>query len=343
MQKLFIIFILSWTSINVLFSNETYGLKGFYEIEVPILGSDKVSINLGMKIALKELIVNLTGTTYVLDNKEIIKLLSSPKKHVTEYRLNADAKQNLVATFIFNGNSLRELIIINQLPLWVGTQDKILVYLPCLHKNSFSTSFGKGLDQLCIDLVKDIKSTAIKRKVILGFPSMDLADMNLLDQLMPFSDELFMDRLAKRYNLKNWIFCRDRDVFGMKVDIPYCSTSFNKQMSGSLINSFDILVNDINQDSQILITNNEEETVSINIIGVSSHNNLMAVLENFKNNLLVKNLTLNRIDDDSINLSVKISGKESDFKKIMKVNGLFQKEPLPGKGGNLIFYLRQEN
>jgi hypothetical protein len=330
-------------SINVLFSNETYGLKGFYEIEVPILGSDNVSINLGMEIALKELIVNLTGTTSVLDNKETIKLLSSPKKYVTEYRLNADAKQNLIATFLFNGNSLREIIVINQLPLWVGTQEKILVYLPCLHQNNFSASFGKGLDQLCIDLVKGIKSAAIKRKVILGFPSMDLVDMNLLDQLIPFSDELFMDRLAKRYNLKNWIFCRDRDLFGMKVETPYCSTSTNKQMNGSLINSFDTLVNDINQDSQILITNNEEEAVSIDIMGVSSHNNLMGVLENFKNNLLVKNLTLNRIDDDSINLSVKISGKESDFKKIMKVNSLFKKEPLPEEGGSLIFYLRLAN
>ena len=65
MIKKFILIYILLLSYSLIESKEVYGLKDNYEINVQLTGSDKVSIEEGMREALKELMIRVTGSKEV--------------------------------------------------------------------------------------------------------------------------------------------------------------------------------------------------------------------------------------------------------------------------------------
>ena len=65
MIKKFILIYILLLSYSLIEGNEVYGLKDNYEINVQLTGSDKVSIEEGMREALKELMIRVTGSKEV--------------------------------------------------------------------------------------------------------------------------------------------------------------------------------------------------------------------------------------------------------------------------------------
>ena len=63
MIKKFILIYILLLSYSLIEGNEVYGLKDNYEINVQLNGSDKVSIEEGMREALKKLMIRVTGST----------------------------------------------------------------------------------------------------------------------------------------------------------------------------------------------------------------------------------------------------------------------------------------
>ena len=59
MIKKFILIYILLLSYSLIEGNEVYGLKDNYEINVQLTGSDKVSIEEGMREALKELMITV--------------------------------------------------------------------------------------------------------------------------------------------------------------------------------------------------------------------------------------------------------------------------------------------
>ena len=71
---------------NAIEGSEIYSLKSTYEIEVLLDGTDQSSIKEGMKKSLSSLLINLSGTSLVLDDKAIQGIINSPEIYITQYK-----------------------------------------------------------------------------------------------------------------------------------------------------------------------------------------------------------------------------------------------------------------
>ena len=316
MHKFFYILLFICTLSNQIFTDQVYGLKGSYDIQVNLEGSDKASINKGMKQALKSLIVKVSGSSVTLDNLEANNLFKDPQKYISEYRLENSKEGVLKGSFSFSGSLIRKALMENTLPLWIGQSSTILVYLPCLEEIDSSLSIDIISDSSCLNSKKQIKDISSSRLSSVVFPSMDLIDLNLLEVLQPLSSSVFMTRITKRYDLTNWLICFNRDDFGILVERPFCTSSFNKKVD-SIENILNKLIDFINFESQLLINNKVEAIIPVTIKNVVDQEDLEEVLENINKNILVKNLDLKTIENDDIKLLVKILGSKLAFKKIM--------------------------
>ena len=309
------------------YASETYGLKGSYEVEINILGSDQASIKKGMLEGLKYLVLNISGSSDDLDKGKLKKLLKDPQKFVTEYRLEIDKDKNLKAYYSFEGDSIRQLLIANGLPLWVGKKPKILVFFPCLLQDNLALSLEEKLQNTCTDTVSSLKLKAFQRMAAIGFPSLDFIDLNLFDLLLPLSPEQFMNKISKRYNYEDWIYCSNKDEFGMEKVIYNCFSSITPKNLEVLDLSFNNLIDSIKQRSKLLIDDQVRSNIFINLEGINSHKILQQALLELEQQIIVKKVSLTGIKDNKVKILLNISGTKSDFIKMAAASSNFSKNP----------------
>lgn len=326
MQKFFYILLFICTLSNQIFTEQAYGLKDSYDIRVDLQGSDKVSINKGMEQALKALIVKVSGSSKTLESLNDNNLLNNPQKYVNEYRLENNEEEGLQGNFSFSGRLIRQALIENTLPLWIGKSSTILVYLPCLTETVGSLNKNTALNVACLNSKQEIQNISVTRLSYAAFPSMDLIDLNLLDVLRPLPTNVFMSKITKRYDLSDWLACFNKDDFGIVIEKPYCISSINTN-ADSPEKTLNELINFINNKFQVQIDDTLEATIPVIVRNVRGQEALKEVLENISNNILVKNLNLKTIQNNDIKLSVQVFGSKIDFKKIMIANEEFDHSP----------------
>ena len=138
---------------NAIEGSEIYSLKSTYEIEALLDGTDQSSIKEGMKRSLSSLLINLSGTSLVLDDKAIQGIINSPEIYITQYKLDAEDKK-IVASFVFQGDSLRSYLSENELPLWFAEEPLVLSYFPC-RETEYESNRGDEL-MYCIEMEKEL-------------------------------------------------------------------------------------------------------------------------------------------------------------------------------------------
>ena len=114
-------FLLILFAFNAIEGNEIYSLKKTYEIKASIEGTDQSSIKEGMKKSLSSLLINLSGTSTVLQDQAIKRMMLSPETYISQYKLESEDKR-IIGTFLFQGDSLRSYLSENNLPLWLAQE-----------------------------------------------------------------------------------------------------------------------------------------------------------------------------------------------------------------------------
>ena len=107
--------------INLVNSDEIYSLKKDYEKIVVIDGTDQASIKLGMQNALSSLLIDLTGNSKIVKNNNIKMMMNLPETYISQYKLGSD-NDEIVASFIFEGDVIRNFLSENELPIWLSNQ-----------------------------------------------------------------------------------------------------------------------------------------------------------------------------------------------------------------------------
>ena len=227
-KKIFIIYILIF-SFSFIESSEVYGLKNSYEVEIALNGSDKTSIEEGMRDALKNLVVRMTGSTQVASDRRLNKLYRDPEQYINQYKLNStDGVIN--AIFFFEGNKIRNFLSDNQLPLWLSKESVVMSYIPCQLKSSVNLLDVVDRES-CNILKENLSALSEKRVVELAYPILDFRDLNYLDSLSSVSYSAFMNNTIKRYGLENWIVCLIKDDFGIMLEEPECFSSLSSKVN----------------------------------------------------------------------------------------------------------------
>ena len=98
---------------------EGYAFKELYEVQVELKGTDRVSINEGMKLAFQNLMLTLSSNSEINSYPAVSKAVKDSEKYISEYRLSSE-DDSILAIFSFNGEEVRKLLSENSLPLWIG-------------------------------------------------------------------------------------------------------------------------------------------------------------------------------------------------------------------------------
>lgn len=320
---------------------EGSAFQELYEIEVELESSERSSINRGMKKALEDLMIQLSGSSEINKYEVIKKELNDPEDYIGEYRLSV-RNEKIFGIFSFNGELVRKLLSDNSLPLWIGIKPKILMFLPC----KFQVDLPGGEEitekhkQLCIQVNKDLLAKANLRNIVFIEPSLDLTDLKYLDLYQPKSDNDFLNKIALRYGLKSWIICYIQDEFGILKVEPTCLTKISSSKGNSLNKTVKFLANELSKDFQLKIDPNIKVGVSLVISGIEQYTDLVLLEDIIRANPLVVSFNLTSILGSSVTYQLNIKGQPSDLKKLMNVNPLMVDQQNSWDSADLHYFFR---
>ena len=320
MIKKFLLIYVAVLSYSFIESKEAYGLKNNYEVEITLDGSDKLSIEEGMREALEILMVRITGNTEVAFSRNLNNLYRNPKKYISQYKLNSSGEA-INATFFFEGNEIRNYLSDNELPLWLSKESIVMTYMPCELKSSVNLLDNADKDS-CNTLKENLATLSKYRVVELAYPILDFRDLNYLDSLRSVSYSTFMNKIVKRYNLENWIACFVRDDFGVILDKAECISSVSNRAS-NLDQIFNNLINDVNSRNSLVVNKKKRTTSKVSILGVSDYFTLEKVTEELKSQIIVTDLYLESISKASIVYELSAYGTVEDLENLLEINSNF--------------------
>ena len=331
-KKIFIIYILIF-SFSFIESSEVYGLKNSYEVEIALNGSDKTSIEEGMRDALKNLVVRMTGSTQVASDRRLNKLYRDPEQYINQYKLNSsDGVIN--AIFFFEGNKIRNFLSDNQLPLWLSKESVVMSYIPCQLKSSVNLLDVVDRES-CNILKENLSALSEKRVVELAYPILDFRDLNYLDSLSSVSYSAFMNNTIKRYGLENWIVCLIKDDFGIMLEEPECFSSLSSKVN-NLDKTFNNLINNINLRKSLVVNKKEKINSRVSIEGVFDYFTLEKVTDELRSQIIVTDLNLESINRASIDYEISTYGNVEDLENLLDINSNFIQ--LEGSSRNKLIY-----
>ena len=331
-KKILIIYILIF-SFPVIESEEVYGLKNSYEVDIVLNGSDKISIEEGMREASKNLMVRITGSTSVVLDRKLNKLYRNPEQYINQYKLNSsDGVIN--ATFFFEGNKIRNFLSDNQLPLWLSKESIVMAYIPCQLKSSIN--FLDAVDRESCDILKENLSILSENRVVeLAYPILDFRDLNYLDSLSSVSYSAFMNNTIKRYGLENWIVCLIKDGFGIMLEEAECFSSLSNK-ANNLNKTFNNLINNINLRKSLVVNKKQKINSRVSIEGVFDYFTLEKVTGELRSQIIVTDLNLESINKASIDYEISTYGNVEDLKNLLDINSNFMQ--LEGSSTNKLKY-----
>jgi len=334
-KKILIIYILIF-SFSLIESVEVYGLKNSYEIEIALNGSDKTSIEEGMREALKSLMVRITGSTSVALDRKLNKLYRNPEQYINQYKLNSsDGVIN--AIFSFEGNQIRNFLSDNQLPLWLSKESIVMTYIPCQLKSSISL-LDTADRESCNILKENLSRLSEMRVVELAYPILDFRDLNYLDSLSSVSYSAFMNNTIKRYGLENWMVCLIRDDFGIILEKAKCFSSLSNSPN-NLDKTFNNLINNINLKNSLVVNKKEKTNSRVSIEGVLDYFTLEKVTEELRSQIIVTDLNLESINKASIDYEISTYGNVKDLESLLDINSNFIKLEDPSRNKLIYKYL----
>ena len=299
---------------------EIFSLQDSYDVEIGINGTDQKSIQEGMAEALSSLVINITGNSVVVRDKSIIAMMKSPQKYVSKYSLSKQ-EEKLIARFVFDGDSLRSYLGESQLPLWLSQKTTLLTFLPCEKFNSRDKTDADI--STCSKLRQDLSQLSEKRNSLLTSPLMDLNEIASFGSLGASHPEKFMNKLSRKYDISNWLYCSIRNEFGLLVENPLCISSrvISKLPPKEAIN---LLIDKINADKSLIVDKSIENSSYIGLTEVNNFKDLELAMKDLKSQVLITSVTLKAIKGKKITLFLSHFGDQKDLINLLNMNAKFE-------------------
>ena len=336
MIKKFILIYILLHSYSFIEGNEVYGLKDSYEINIQLNGSDKVSIEEGMREALKELMIRVTGSTEVSTSGKLNKLYKNPEQYINQYKLSSSDKV-INAKFFFEGTRIRNFLSENKLPLWLSSESTVMVYIPCELKSS-AHLLDITEEESCNSLKENLSTLSEKRVVELAYPILDFRDLNYLDSLSSISYPFFMNKIIKRYSLDSWVVCFLRNDFGVILEKAECISSVSNSVN-SLDKTFNNLVDRINSKNSLVVNKKVKTNSKVSIEGVVDYLTLEKVTNELRSQIIVIDLNLEGLNRASIDYELSTYGTVEDLENLLDINSNFVRLKNPSENRLIYKYL----
>jgi len=344
MKKIYLVYVFLLCISQSICGEEGYAFKELYEIQVELKGTDRVSINEGMKLAFQNLMLTLSSNSEINSYPAVSKAVKDSKKYISEYRLSSE-NNNILAIFSFNGEEVRKLLSENSLPLWIGIKPKVLLFLPCKSESFLIVDEEEILikrQENCSEIKSKINSRGSMRNIVFIEPVLDLIDLKYLNLYEPRSDQDFLNKISSRYGLENWMVCYVQNEHGILIKEPFCLSPISNFRKISLNDMIDTLADELSKDFQLNIDPNSRSELTISVSGVEEYKDLFNVERIIETNALVYEYSIGSISGDTVTYSLSIRGQVSDLKKLMNVNPLLTIQSSQESGIDLEYFYQVE-
>ena len=344
MKKFYLVYLFLLCISPSIYGEEGYAFKEFYEIQVELEGTDRVSIDEGMKLAFQNLMLTLSGNSEINTYPAVVKAVKNSEKFISEYRLSSEA-DSILANFSFNGEEVRKLLSENSLPLWIGTKPKVLLFLPCKSQSFLIVDEEEILikrRESCTEIKSKIDTRGSMRNIVFIEPVLDLIDLKYLNLYEPRSDQEFLNKISSRYGLEDWMICYIQNEYGLLITEPFCLSPISGFKRITLNDMIDTLADELSKDFQLNIDPNIKTELKISFSGVEEHNDLLNVEKIIETNALVYAYSIGSISSDTVTYLLSIRGHVSDLEKLMNVNPLLTNQPSQGNGIALEYLYQAE-
>ena len=344
MKKFYLVYLFLLCISPSIYGEEGYVFKELYEIQVELEGTDRVSIDEGMKLAFQNLMLTLSGNSEINTYPAVVKAVKESEKFISEYRLSSEA-DSILANFSFNGEEVRKLLSENSLPLWIGTKPKVLLFLPCKSQSFLIVDEEEILikrRESCTEIKSKIDTRGSMRNIVFIEPVLDLIDLKYLNLYEPRSDQEFLNKISSRYGLEDWMVCYIQNEYGLLITEPFCLSPISDFKRITLNDMVDTLADELSKDFQLNIDPNIKTELRISVSGVEEHNDLLNVEKIIETNALVYAYSIGSISSDTVTYVLSIRGQVSDLEKLMNVNPLLTNQSSRGNGIALEYFYRAE-
>ena len=316
MKKFYLVYLFLLCISPSIYGEEGYVFKELYEIQVELEGTDRVSIDEGMKLAFQNLMLTLSGNSEINTYPAVVKAGKDSDKFISEYRLSSEA-DSILAIFSFNGEEVRKLLSENSLPLWIGTKPKVLLFLPCKSQSFLIVDEEEILikrRESCTEIESKIDTKGSMRNIVFIEPVLDLIDLKYLNLYEPRSDQEFLNKISSRYGLEDWMICYIQNEYGLLITEPFCLSPISDFKRITLNDMIDTLADELSKDFQLNIDPNIKTELRISVSGVEEHNDLLNVEKIIETNALVYAYSIGSISSDTVTYVLSIRGQVSDLK-----------------------------
>ena len=344
MKKIYLVYVFLLCISQSICGEEGYAFKELYEIQVELKGTDRVSINEGMKLAFQNLMLTLSSNSEINSYPAVSKAVKDSKKYISEYRLSSE-NDSILATFSFNGEEVRKLLSENSLPLWIGIKPKVLLFLPCKSESFLIVDEEEILikrQENCSEIKSKINSRGSMRNIVFIEPVLDLIDLKYLNLYEPRSDQDFLNKISSRYGLENWMVCYLQNEHGILIKEPFCLSPISNFRKISLNDMIDTLADELSKDFQLNIDPNSRSELTISVSGVEEYKDLFNVERIIETNALVNAYSIGSISGDTVTYLLSVRGQVSDLEKLMNVNPLLTIQSSQESGIDLEYFYQVE-
>jgi len=344
MKKIYLVYVFLLCISQSICGEEGYAFKELYEIQVELKGTDRVSINEGMKLAFQNLMLTLSSNSEINSYPAVSKAVKDSKKYISEYRLSSE-NDSILATFSFNGEEVRKLLSENSLPLWIGIKPKVLLFLPCKSESFLIVDEEEILikrQENCSEIKSKINSRGSMRNIVFIEPVLDLIDLKYLNLYEPRSDQDFLNKISSRYGLENWMVCYVQNEHGILIKEPFCLSPISNFRKISLNDMIDTLADELSKDFQLNIDPNSRSELTISVSGVEEYKDLFNVERIIETNALVNAYSIGSISGDTVTYLLSVRGQVSDLEKLMNVNPLLTIQSSQESGIDLEYFYQVE-
>ena len=344
MKKFYLVYVFLLCISQSICGEEGYAFKELYEIQVELKGTDRISINEGMKLAFQTLMLTLSSNSEINSYPAVSKAVKDSEKYISEYRLSSE-DDSILAIFSFNGEEVRKLLSENSLPLWIGIKPKVLLFLPCKSESFLIVDEEEILikrQESCSEIKSKINSRGSMRNIVFIEPVLDLIDLKYLYLYEPRSDQDFLNKISSRYGLEDWMICYIQNEYGLLITEPFCLSPISDFKRISLNDMIDTLADELSKDFQLNIDPNVKSELRISVSGVEEHKDLLNVERIIETNALVYAYSISSISSDTVTYLLSIRGQVSDLEKLMNVNPLLTNQPSQENGIDLEYFYQVE-
>ena len=345
MKRLFIV-ILTCFSLHSLAEE----VSGLYSGLVPVADQSAESRQIGIRDALEQVLIKLTGNSNIIWASGLQSFLANPDRYVSSIGfsrlpdvglgLESDAELGLGLAVGFARQAIDQIIRQAQLPILPSNRPRLLVWII-----RDDTDKGRGFINEHSPSGIDEGSSALDRfdqaMQVRGIPYV-LPAYDLKDQLSLSVNEAWslnadlIDNASKRYETDGWLALRFYVTSSGEVRGTWLSQiGGNRKLrnfhaaSGQPFMSevVDELVDNLAQSFTYIPQVNPDDLV-VQVDGVVSFEDYTAVLAQFNKLELVESLKVSAVDGPEMTLSVTVEGDVDLLQSALVRSGKFQNESL---------------